>query len=178
MSPQSLAMQYRLQFEQWVPFPLGRVFAFFADPHNLPRIMPPASGIKIVSLELKSPPPDLSRPVAVTETLAGPGSRIVTSFRLSTILPFRKQWVSRITEFEWDHHFADMQEKGPFQSWNHRHQFAAVVRNGVTGAIVRDLIEYEIGVGPLSPLAQNLFVASQIQQVFAHRQNILESLLR
>jgi ligand-binding SRPBCC domain-containing protein len=171
-------MQYRFQFEQWAPFPLAHVFAFFADPNNLPRIMPPASSTQIVSLELKPPRPDLSRSVAVTETLAGPGSKIVTSFRLFSFLPFRKQWIARITEFEWNHHFADTQEKGPFQSWNHRHQFAAVVRNGVSGTIVRDLVEYEIGFGPFGAIAQNLFVARQIQQTFAYRQNILESLLR
>jgi hypothetical protein len=31
-----------MSFEQWVPFPLERVFLFFADPRNLPRLMPPS----------------------------------------------------------------------------------------------------------------------------------------
>jgi len=40
------------QFEVWVPFPLERVFRFFANPENLPRIMPPASGTRIEALRL------------------------------------------------------------------------------------------------------------------------------
>jgi hypothetical protein len=33
-------MIYRVEFEQWVPIPTESVFLFFANPNNLPRIMP------------------------------------------------------------------------------------------------------------------------------------------
>ena len=33
-------MRHRFQTEQWVPYSLERVFAFFADPGNLPPLMP------------------------------------------------------------------------------------------------------------------------------------------
>lgn len=170
-------MQYYLQFEQWVPFPLDHVFAFFANPNNLPRIMPPATETKIVLLELKPPPPDHSALATLASTLAGPGSKITTSFRIFPFAALHAEWVAHITEFEWNRHFADVQEKGPFKSWHHRHQFAKVVRNGANGTIVRDLVEYEVGFGPLGGIAQNLFVGRQIQQTFAYRQGILESLL-
>ena len=45
-------MSYRLEFGQWVPYPLEEVFLFFADPRNLPRIMPPATGTRIEHLSL------------------------------------------------------------------------------------------------------------------------------
>jgi ligand-binding SRPBCC domain-containing protein len=171
-------MEYQVQFEQWVPFPVDHVFAFFANPNNLPRIMPPAIETKIVLLELKPPPPDHSALATMARSLAGSGSKIVTSFRVFPFLPIPVQWISYITEFEWNHHFADIQEKGPFKTWHHRHQFATVTRNGVNGTIVRDLIEYEVGFGFLGAIAQNLFVRHQIQQTFAYRQNILQSLLQ
>ena len=171
-------MEYQVQFEQWVPFPLDHVFAFFANPNNLPRIMPPAIETKIVLLELKPPPPDHSALATVASSLAGSGSKIVTSFRVFPFLPIQAQWISYITEFEWNHHFADIQEKGPFKTWHHRHQFATVTRNGVNGTIVRDLVEYQVGFGFLGAIAQNLFVRHQIQRTFAHRQNILQSLLQ
>jgi ligand-binding SRPBCC domain-containing protein len=171
-------MEYHLQFEQWVPFPLDHVFAFFANPNNLPRIMPPAIQTKIVLVELKPPPPDHSSLATLASTLAGAGSKIVTSFRVFPFLSIQAHWISYITEFEWNHHFADIQEKGLFKTWHHRHQFATVARNGVNGTIVRDLVDYEVGLGFLGDIAQNIFVARQIQQTFAYRQSILESLLR
>ena len=165
-------MGYRVAFEQWVPFPLEQVFLFFANPNNLPRIMPPASGAKLLKL-------DLIPPVGVSSAtpLAGAGSAIVVSVRVVPFLPIRAPWVARIVEFAWNDHFVDIQEKGPFQNWHHRHQFAAEVRNGISGTLVSDIVDYEIGFGPLGALAQKLFVASQMQRTFVHRQKILESLL-
>jgi len=165
---------YQLQFEQWVPFPVEQVFLFFANPNNLPRIMPTALGARLVRLELKAPP---GNAVAPASQLAGAGSAIVVSVRMLPFLPFRAPWVARIVEFEWNHHFVDTQEKGPFKSWRHRHQFAAEVRNGVSGTLVGDIVEYEIGFGPLGAVAQKLFVSGQMRGTFAHRQKILESLL-
>jgi len=101
----------------------------------------------------------------------------VTSFRLFPFLPLRAQWTARITEFEWDHHFADVQQKGPFKQWHHRHEFLPETRQGVRGTLVRDLIEYEVGFGPLGALANLLFVARQMRRTFAARQKILPKLL-
>jgi ligand-binding SRPBCC domain-containing protein len=46
-----------------------------------------------------------------------------------------------------DHYFADVQEKGPFKNWRHRHQFLAETRSGIAGTAVRDVIDYEVGFG-------------------------------
>ena len=165
-------MAYRLEVDQWVPFPLEQVFLFFANPNNLPRIMPPASGARLLRLELQPPPGNVS-----SLTLAGVGSAIVVSVRVLPFLPFRAPWVARIVEFEWNHHFVDIQEKGPFKGWHHRHQFAAEMRNGVAGTLVGDVVEYEIGFGPLGVIAQRVLVAGQMRRTFAHRQQVLESLL-
>lgn len=167
-------MPHHLQFEQWVAFPLERVFAFFSDPENLPRVMPAASGTRIVRLD-RIPPPAQSSGAATNQ--AGPGTVIVTSFRLFPFLPLRAQWIARITEFEWNHHFADVQQKGPFKRWHHRHEFRAETHNGVSGTIVCDLIEYEVGFGPLGALADLLLVAPQMRSTFAQRQQILPKLL-
>lgn len=169
----------RDQFEVWIPFPLERVFLFFANPKNLPRIMPSASGTRIDALRLVEPSPSPS--LAETDllrTLAGVGSEIVTSFRTLPPLPFRAQWVARVTEFEWKRYFADIQVTGPFKRWHHRHEFEAEMRDGINGTVVRDRIEYEIGFGVLGTLAQKLFVGLQMARTFAHRQRILEELLR
>jgi ligand-binding SRPBCC domain-containing protein len=172
-------MSYRLEFVQWVAYPLEQVFLFFADPRNLPRIMPPETDTRIEHLSLAPPPPPGSpHSVQLFGQLAGVGSEIGTSFRIAPPLPFRRRWIAGITEFEWNDHFADIQVKGPFARWLHRHELAGEGRNGIRGTVVRDRIEYEIGYGMLGAIAQRLFVDGQIRATFAHRQIVLEGLLR
>ena len=170
-------MTYRVQFEQWVPIAIEKVFLFFANPNNLPRIMPPDSGTELAALRLAHPP-DSMAPVLNPDSLAGVGSEIVTSFRPFTFLPFRAQWVALITEFEWNHQFADIQKKGPFKQFQHRHEFSVETRNGVSGTTVRDVIEYDPGFGLLGNLARKLFIAPSLRQTFEYRQSRLEMLLR
>jgi ligand-binding SRPBCC domain-containing protein len=172
-------MIHRAQFEQWVPFPISEVFLFFADPGNLVKIMPPSAGAEIVSTRL-APPPAFQMPASTLADgppRAGAGSEIVASFRIVPFLPFRARWIALITEFEWNHHFADVQKKGPFRSFRHRHQFAVVMRDGINGTVVRDLIEYDIGWGILGELAQRFFVGPQFERIFRYRQSTLEKLL-
>ena len=168
-------MIHHAQFEHWVPFPIERVFLLFANPENLPRLMPPETATRIDKLQLVPPPspPKLAQPVP----LAGVGSEIHTSFCLVAGLPFRARWIARIAEFEWNRHFADIQAKGPFHTWHHRHEFAAEVRNGIPGTLVRDQIHYSIGFGPLGAAANRLFVARQLQQIFQRRLETLSGLL-
>ncbi len=173
-------MTHRVEFEQWVPVPLERVFLFFANPGNLPRIMPPQTGTELVRLKLVPPPGIAAESATITDRapLAGVGSEIVTSFRVVPFLPFRAQWTALITEFEWNRHFADVQQRGPFKSFHHRHELREETRNQVRGTVVRDVIEYEVGFSLLGELAQKLFVSRQLQRTFTYRQQALEILLR
>jgi ligand-binding SRPBCC domain-containing protein len=176
-------MMHRVQFEQWVPFGIERVFLFFANPENLPRIMPPENGTELVRLNL-IPPPDSTRerpiqPASANQgPLAGAGSEVVTSFRVLPFLPLRAQWIALISEFEWNHHFADTQKKGPFKSFLHRHQLRAEVRDGSEGTVVCDQIDYEVGWGWLGELANKLFIRRQMRRTFAYRQQELHALLQ
>ncbi|MGA8429121.1 MAG: SRPBCC family protein [Candidatus Sulfotelmatobacter sp.] len=172
-------MPHHLQFEQWVGFPLDRVFAFFADPENLPLIMPASLGTQLVRVNRIAPPPPEG--VGDSEQLptnaVGTGSTIVVSFRMFPFLPLRAQWLSRISEFEWNHHFSDVQDKGPFKSWHHRHQFIREVRDGIDGTLVTDVVSYEVGFGMLGELANRVFIAPQMRKTFAHRQQVAARLL-
>lgn len=173
-------MIYRAQFEQWVPAPVEQVFLFFANPGNLPRIMPPQTATELVELKLVSPPGIAQDPATITDQapLAGVGSEIVTSFRLIPFLPLRARWTALITEFEWNHHFADVQKTGPFKSFHHRHELIGEIRNQVRGTLVRDVIEYDVGFGWLGELARKFFISRQMEKTFGYRQMALENLLR
>lgn len=172
-------MSFHAEFEHWVPARVEKVFLFFADPENLPRIMPPSSGTEL--LEVKVVPPPAVRDGRLTATelaaLAGVGSEIVTSFRLLPFLPVRGEWIARITEFEWNDHFADEQKKGPFKSFHHRHSFKRADRDDVAGTLLRDQIEYEVGFGILGTIAQRIVIRRIFQQMFEHRQQAVTKLL-
>ena len=169
-------MSHHLEFEQWVPFPLDRVFAFFANPENLPRIMPVRSGTRLISLNRVAPEEVASQESG--SNAAGVGSTILTSFLVFPPLPFRRRWLARITAFEWNHHFADVQDEGPFKRWHHRHEFASELKAGAMGTTIRDVIDYEIGFGILGSISNALFVRRQMENTFAERQRRLPELLR
>jgi len=169
----------RLQFEQWIPVPIEKTFLFFANPANLPRIMPPSSGVELLEVKLV-PPPGIDRvdsTVTDAAPLAGIGSEIATSFRLVPLLRFRGIWIAHITEFEWNHHFADEQKNGPFKTFHHRHEFEQKDRNGVRGTLVRDVIDYEVGFGLAGIIAQKLVIARIFRKMFEYRQQAVEKLL-
>jgi ligand-binding SRPBCC domain-containing protein len=168
-------MASHLEFEQWVPVAVERVFAVFSNPENLPRVMPPASATKVIAINRVPPPPPA--PGTANDQAAGVGTTIVTSFRVFPPLPFRARWIARITEFEWNHFFADVQEKGPFKDWHHRHDFLAQARDGVSGTLVRDVIDYEVGFGFPGAIANSLFVRRQMEGTFAGRRQRLPQLL-
>ncbi|MGA9393682.1 MAG: SRPBCC family protein [Candidatus Sulfotelmatobacter sp.] len=170
-------MVYLLEFADWVPVPVPQVFAFFSNPENLPRLMPPSTGTKVEGYQLVPPPPSNGQDPLLIRKAAGKGSIIDTSFRPLSFLSWRRKWTSAITEFEWNHHFVDAQQKGPFKRWHHRHEFLPDSRNGFDGTLVRDIIEYEVGFGPLGGLANSLFIDPQMRRIFAHRQKVLPELL-
>jgi ligand-binding SRPBCC domain-containing protein len=150
-----------LVFEDFVAAPLSEVFRFFSDPRNLPLLMPAELGARLVG----EPPP------------ARVGAEVVISIRLAPPLPLRIRWVARITEYEVDHHFTDVQARGPFRRWEHRHAFAAIQCDGREGTLVRDVVAYEVGFGALGRLAHRAFVEARLRRSFEHRQRRLAELM-
>jgi len=158
------------------------VFLFFADPANLPRVMPPWMAVRI---DREKTVPPVGAPTATlnlssssgSNRLAGPGSEVEASYRAMPGLPFRIHSVAIITAFSMNRYFEDIQGHGPFKSWHHRHEFAAETRDGISGTVIRDIVDYEVGFGPLGSLANALFVSPQMKRTFAHRQNKVLQLL-
>jgi ligand-binding SRPBCC domain-containing protein len=173
-------MPQNLTTSQWVPYPVELVFAFFANPGNLPHLAPKWQKARLESSRLIAPPP---RPVAPDPALryqspaAGAGSELVVSFRTLHTLPIRLTWLARITEFAWNSHFCDEQLKGPFRSWKHRHGIIAETREGVNGTRIADEVEYSLPGGPLGSLADALFVRRQMEATFAYRLKQVEEIL-
>ena len=59
-----------------------------------------------------------------------------------------------------------------------REAFWEATRNGISGTLVRDVIEYELGLGPLEALVNSFFIEPKMRTMFAQRQKALPDLLR
>jgi len=164
---------------QWVPFPVELVFAFFANPANLPRLMPERMKARIESVDFQAPPPRPPAPEALRRfrsIAAGAGSEVWVNFRPVPWVPLRLSWTAKITEFAWNSHFCDTQVRGPFALFQHRHGIAARTMDRVQGTLVSDEIEFALPFGAIGramvPIAR-----WELGRVFRHRQERLPELL-
>ena len=163
-----IAAAGRFETDHWLGAEVEPVFRFFADPRNLPLISPPSSAARLLSLRLVSPPG------AGREHMAGVGSEIEISVRALPYFPLRVRWLARILEFEYGRYFRDEQVKGPFRRWLHTHSFRAETRDGRGGTVVRDEVDYEIGLGLLEPAADALAFRAMLRGMFTARQRATE----
>jgi ligand-binding SRPBCC domain-containing protein len=168
-------MTYHFQSRHWVPFPVGRTFHFFADPENLPRIMPPVQQARLERLELVPPPPHPGG--QRIEALAGAGSEMLVSFRAVPWHSARVLWHARIVSFEWNSMFRDVQVEGPMKSWTHTHHFLPARREDTDGTLIVDLVEYDPGFGPLAAFTDAFFVRHALRTTFNYRNRATERLL-
>jgi ligand-binding SRPBCC domain-containing protein len=144
-----------LETRVWLARPRPEVFAFFADPRNVVLLAPPA-----VKLRLLTPH-------------AGPlTAGAVLDFRLAWLgLPLT--WRAYIREFDPPYRFVDVQVRGPWARWEHRHQF--LEEGG--GTWVEDRVTYHLPLGPLGRLLHRALVRHQLHAVWAFRHARLEELL-
>ncbi len=170
-------MRHSFQAAQWVPHPITKVFAFFADPSNLPRLMPAWQKAQVEQQTLVAPSGPSKSTLPFTRPAAGTGSAISIRFRPFPLSPILIRWDARIVEFEWDDHFCDEQAQGPFAYWRHCHRVSDEVRDEIQGTQIVDDLVYELPLGLLSEPAHALIVRRQIKGIFRHRQERLLELL-
>ena len=145
---------YVLEFRLWLPRPREEVFPFFADPRNLARLDPSWLGLQLLS--------PLPNPLE-----AG----TVFDFRIRWLgIPLR--WRVLIREYDPPYRFVDVQVRGPYARWEHRHLFRAAEG----GTWVEDRITYRLPLGPLGRLLHTLWVGRQLAAIFAHRRRRLGEL--
>ena len=135
-----------------MPTPLDETFAFFADPWNLERITPPLLGFRIVT-----PAP----------TWMGAETLIDYRLRLRGT-PVR--WRTEITAWDPPRGFTDVQLRGPYRKWVHRHDF--VEEDG--GTRVDDTITYAV---PGGALVDRLIVRPDLDRIFGYRRKAIRILL-
>jgi ligand-binding SRPBCC domain-containing protein len=144
---------HRLERRQLVPAPRREVFQFFSRAENLQRITPP-----FVSFQILTPLPiEMKR-----------GQLIEYRIRLGGI-PLH--WLTEIREWQPDERFVDVQVRGPYRRWHHLHEFREVE----DGTEMRDLVDYELPLGPLGDLVHSLSVRRTLERIFEFRKRAVSA---
>lgn len=144
VDPELLARAESLRSELWVPQPLDKVFAYFADAQNLEDLTPPWLKFRILT----------KTPIAMK-----PGTLIDYRIKLYGI---PMTWRTLISEWQPPHRFVDIQLRGPYRIWVHEHTFTE--ENG--GTRIRDHVRY---LAPFHFLAAPLMVNRQLAKIFDYR---------
>ena len=124
-----------------------RVFAFHELPDALARLTPPWESSRVLSA------------AKISEV----GSEAIIETRLLGFITVR--WVARHTAYEPPRMFEDVQVKGPFHFWRHRH----LVEPHAAGATLRDEIEYEPPFSFLGQLVEPFLITPRLTKLFDHR---------
>jgi ligand-binding SRPBCC domain-containing protein len=141
--------------EQRLPGSPADVFEFFAGARNLEAITPPLLRFRLVT-------PD---PIAM-----GRGTLIRYRLRVRGV---PVSWLTEIKEWDPPHRFVDEQLKGPYALWHHTHTFEA---HG-DETIMRDVVRYRVGFGPLGAVADALVVRRDVAGIFDFRAQRVRELI-
>jgi ligand-binding SRPBCC domain-containing protein len=112
-----------IRSRSWVAAPIEEVFAFFDDPANLGRLMPPPVRIELVAID-PAPP--------------RPGSTFTFRYGLG---PFQRAWTVRLVERVPTERFRDETLSGPVALFLHTHAFEPARR----GTWIIDEVDFRVG---------------------------------
>ena len=139
-----------LEFTCDINAPLEKVWAFHNSVETLFKLTPPGKHARLLD------PPEPMREGVIYRIRV----------RQFGIIPITMH--SLIHEYTPPTGFVDIQlpGKGPFKSWEHRHQFTAVTP---TCTRLTDHVTYEVPLGVFGSVANALFVRRDLQAMFAYR---------
>ena len=126
-----------------------RVFAFHEQADALKQLIPPWEGSRIIE----------------AAQISSIGSRAIVDI---SALGIRMRWIAEHTAYDPPRMFEDVQVKGPFRSWRHRHTVEPV--SG--GAVLRDEIDYEPPFGLLGRLVAPILIQQRLQKLFDYRHEV------
>jgi ligand-binding SRPBCC domain-containing protein len=145
---------YHHESRIWIARPRETVFAFFADPGNLALVTP-----RWLAFEIVGDAPAMA---------AG----AVIDYRIRWLaIPLR--WRAFIREWDPPVRFVDVQVRGPYARWEHRHLF--IEDRG--GTWVEDRVTYLLPFGPLGRLAHAVLVRRQLDAIWRYRERRIAELV-
>lgn len=149
-------MLHTLQTTQFIKSDINTVWKFMSSPKNLAAITPEYMQFEVLS--------DLGGGIMY------PGQ--IIEYNVKPLLGIKLHWVTEITHVQDLQFFVDEQRFGPYKFWHHKH-FLKQVNGGVE---MFDFVHYQLPLGLLGILGNELFVKKQLQQVFDYRFKAVDKL--
>lgn len=134
---------------QRIPASLQEVWDFFSNPANLQTITPAHMNFRVISQQQGD------------TIYAGQ----IIEYKVSPLFGMPLYWMTEITEVKEPDYFADIQRKGPYRLWHHRHYFREIPG----GVEMTDLVEYKNPGWIMSPVVNRFLVRPQLQKLFVFR---------
>lgn len=144
---------YTLRASQKIPATKAEVWDFISSPKNLKEITPDYMGF-----EIQSNLPEKMYP------------GMIIQYKVSPVLGIKMTWVTEITHVEDGKFFVDEQRVGPYSMWHHQHHIQEIEG----GILMEDIIDYQPPFGILGNIANRLFIARQLDEIFAYRKKAVE----
>ena len=130
-----------------IPASAEAVFEWHEAPGTFEQLTPPWARVRVVSHE------GGIRDGARVSLLVGPA-------------PFSLRWDLEHRDYQHGRSFTDVQRRGPFRYWNHRH---LITPQGPDACVLEDTIEYELPLGRLGWLLGRPFMQRKLKRLFAYR---------
>jgi len=147
---------HEITTEQWVPQSIKKTFSFFKEAKNLEKLTPDFLKFKILSQSTQ----EINDETIITYRLSIHG------------IPFK--WKSKISDWNPDSKFSDIQLKGPYRYWHHTHSFEE--KNG--GTLIKDHVLYKIPFGFLGDLVAASFIKKDLETIFSYRNKRIDTLMK
>lgn len=146
---------YKLNSEIKVPYPIETVYPFFNRPENLEPLTP-----KFLNFKILTPSPIEMRQGAIIDY----------EIKLFGI-PMR--WTTIINNYNPPNEFVDIQLKGPYSLWHHKHIFKPAGKNAT---LIIDELTYKMPFGILGKIAHFLFTKHMVKKIFTHRETLISKM--
>jgi ligand-binding SRPBCC domain-containing protein len=149
-----------IKFKEWetfIPRPLNEVWHFFSRPENLDAITPEDMSFQILT-QL-----DPQQPMY---------QGMIIQYKVSPFPGVKMDWTTEITHVRDGVYFIDEQRFGPYALWHHQHHFA----EKDNGVLMKDILHYKVPYGFIGTIADRLFVAQRIEQIFSYRETAIRKI--
>ena len=130
------------------------MFRVFEDARNLAKITPPWLNFEVTTAQI-----EMRKGAEIDYVIRWQG------------LPMK--WKTLIVDYNPPDSFVDLQMRGPYKLWHHRHTFT----ESAEGTIVGDCVDYSLPLGPLGRIAHAVMVKRQLLEIFRFRQEAMPKLL-
>lgn len=148
---------YHLTFNQKIPVSLTAAWDFFSSPLNLAKITPAEMAFTVTSA------------IEPSQKMY-PG--MIITYKVSPVAGIKLDWMTEITQVNEGKYFIDEQRFGPYQFWHHQHHFKAIEG----GTEMNDILTYGLPMGILGKMANHIYVANKLQEIFEFRRKKITEL--